>query len=80
MARAFFIPHISIHTHARICAYTQPHIFAFATLCVYASAHLGRYSTGCGRGPAMDDHGGMAYGKERFRRESGRRGEDDGRR
>ena len=43
MARAFFIPHISIHTHVRICAYAQPHIFDFAHLCDYASAHLGRY-------------------------------------
>lgn len=42
-ACAFFIPHISIHTHVRICAYTQPHIFVFAHLCDYASAHLGRY-------------------------------------
>lgn len=42
-ACAFFIPRISIHTHVRICAYTQPHIFVFAYLCVYASAHLGRY-------------------------------------
>ena len=34
------------------------------------------------RGPAhaMDDHGGMAYGKERVSREAGRHGEDDGRR
>ena len=42
-ACAFFIPHISIHTHVRICAYAQPHIFVFARLCDYASAHLGRY-------------------------------------
>ncbi len=79
-ACAFFHPHISIHTHARICAYTQPHIFVLR-ICAITHLHIWvDTDTGCGPGSAMDDHGGMAYGKERFRRESGRHGEDDGRR
>ncbi len=79
-ACAFFVLHTNIRTRMCACAYAWLHIYVFACLRVYASAHLGRYSSGCGREPAMDDHGGMAYGKERVSREAGRHGEDDGRR
>ncbi len=57
-------------------AHMRNRTFSFLRVCAITHLHIWvDTDTGCGRGPAMDDHGGMAYGKERFRRESGRRGE-----
>lgn len=58
-------------------AHIRNRTFSFLRICAITHLHIWvDTDTGCGRGPAMDDHGGMAYGKERFRRESGRHGED----
>lgn len=84
-ARAPWPVPFSSRTSAYIRMYAYAHMrnrtFSFLRICAITHLHIWvDTDTGCGRGPAMDDHGGMAYGKERVSREAGRHGEDDGRR